>query len=131
MEAGVTVKRLRRALCFFAAMICALTCRGEPAPRIFLNSGYGFKLVLTDDWDNLSPADLKALNAAIAKVKPDWPRPALQGGYLMTNAPGFVFRPQTIIRVVETGAASDEKTIRAQWNEGGVLPESAEMSDPV
>jgi len=49
----------------------------------------------------------------------------------MTNAPGFAFQPYIIVRVVETGSTADEKVIRAEWNDKALLPEGAELSDPV
>jgi hypothetical protein len=122
---------LRTALFFFAAMLCAFTVRSEPAPRTFLNSGYGFKMVLTEDWDNLPETIMTTLNEAVAKVQPDWPRPALQSGYWMTNAGGFVFSPYAIIRVTEPGYPLDEKTIRAEWKEKALLAPDAELEDPV
>jgi hypothetical protein len=131
MEAGAPVKLPGHALGLFAVMLWALCSRGEAAPKAFANSAYGFKLVLSEDWDHLPPAAMNALNDTIAKAQRDWPRPALQAGFWMTNAPGFAFRPYTIIHVVEPGSTLDEKTIRSEWNERVLLPEGAELNDPV
>ena len=123
--------RARFSIWILAGLLGAFSGYAQPATKTFRDSAHGFTLVLPADWDKLPAEQMKTMNDTAAKVRPDWPRPVIHGGYQVTNETGYVLPAKFLIRVADIGHPFSEAEVRAEWRDRTLVPEEFQINDPV
>ena len=127
---------MRKSVCFSVIMLLAFVvvasafAADQPLPQIFTNARHGFNISFPAGWSAMPAEDLENANKAVEAQHPDWKRPLVHYGYVMTNSAGLAFPPYVVIRVTETSRAPEPKAVQDELEKGEELPQGVQVNRP-